>query len=65
VWNFSFDIFYGGMVGTFSNLSGNGFSGWEEILVPERIHANGNQLWELLDRGPESGRDLPVCVFSI
>jgi hypothetical protein len=65
VWNYSFDIFHEWMVETFSNLPGNGFPGWEEILVPECVHANGNKLWKLLDRGRESGWDSPVCAFSI
>ena len=41
VWNYVFDIFHEWMVGTFSNLQGNGFSGWEEILVSECVHADG------------------------
>lgn len=65
MWNFSLDIFHERMVETISNLPGNRLPRWEEILVPERIHAKGNQLWELLDPGREFGRDLPVCVFSI
>ena len=65
VWNFSFDIFHEWMAGTISNLPDNSFPRWEEILVSECIHANGNQLWELLDRRRESGRDLPICIFSI
>jgi len=65
VWDLSPDIFHEWMVGTISNLPGNSFPKWEEIVVPECIHANGNQLWKLLDRGGESGRDLPVCAFSI
>jgi hypothetical protein len=65
VWNFSFDIFHEWMVETFSNLPGNSFSKWEEILVSECIYANGNKLWKLLDRGRESGWDSSVCAFFI
>jgi hypothetical protein len=65
VWNFSLDIFHERMLETISNLPGNRLPGWEEILVPECIHANGNQLWKLLDPGCQSERNLPVCAFSI
>ncbi len=65
MWKFSFYLFHERMVGTISKLPDNSFPGWEEILVPECIYANGNQLWKLLDRRRESGRDLPGCAFSI
>jgi hypothetical protein len=64
VWDFSFDLIHEWVAGTFSNLPGNGFPGWEKILVPECVHANGNELRKLLDCVRKSGRSSPVRVFS-
>ncbi len=63
--NFSLDIFHGWMVETISILPGNREARWKEIPVPERIHADGDELWKLLEPGREPKRGLPICAFSI
>ncbi len=65
VWNFSLDIFHGRLVETISILPGNSLPRWEEALVPERIDADGDELWKLLKPDREPRRNLPICTFSI